>query len=95
MRFLAACNRWMWRGGPAQVPSVILHLGGESTHSGHYHAFVKRNDQVWLCNDSTVQVAHQKAMDTALRDGYLYFYQTTRARQDPEDASEGRPSSEV
>lgn len=62
----------------ASLTSVIRHIGTRLT-TGHYHAYVTRNDTTYCCNDSTVTAIDLRDETMARLDGYMFFYQIPAA----------------
>ena len=60
---------------PYNLFAVVVHRG-ESASSGHYIAYVKENNQWYLCNDMIIKNMSQVNVHNEInKDGYILFYQ--------------------
>ncbi|MEI8124734.1 MAG: hypothetical protein WCG42_03160 [Parachlamydiaceae bacterium] len=55
------------------LKSFVYHIGGYG--SGHYIAFVKRGDQWYCCNDSSVSKVSKSEVDAYKKKAYLVFFE--------------------
>ena len=58
---------------------AFIHHRGNTPHSGHYVAYVRKGEQWFCCDDSRVSAVSNKSAESVAERAYLYYYQPSLA----------------